>query len=161
MSQNIINEVYFFGCCVLTGVAVISMYDVLRIFRRIVKHGVFAVGLEDFLYWVGSGFFVFHIIYIRNDGVIRGFAILAIVLGMLLYNVTVSRLIVKYISLVLKTILDIILFPIKWILKKCSNILKKYYKAVKIRLSKQKGESGCKYDSGKSKTKKKAEQKTK
>ena len=95
MSQNIINEIYFFGSCVLTGIIVIAMYDVLRIFRRVIKHGVFAVGVEDFVYWVGSSFFVFHIIYIRNDGIIRGFAILAIVLGMILYNVTISHWLVK------------------------------------------------------------------
>lgn len=141
MSQNIINEIYFFGCCVLTGVAVISMYDVLRIFRRVVKHGVFAVGIEDFIYWVGSSFFVFHIIYIRNDGIIRGFAILAIILGMLIYNVTISHVLVKYISMIINKIISIVTAPIKWIVKKCSNILKKCYKTVKIMLTKQKKES--------------------
>jgi spore cortex biosynthesis protein YabQ len=141
MSQNIINEIYFFGCCVLTGIAVISMYDILRIFRRIVKHGVFAIGLEDFIYWVGSSFFVFHIIYIRNDGIIRGFAILAIILGMLIYNVTISHVLVKYISMVLNKIIDIVTAPIKWIVKKSSKLLKNCYKAVKIMLSKQKKES--------------------
>lgn len=141
MSQNIINEIYFFGCCVLTGVAVISMYDVLRIFRRVVKHGVFAVGIEDFIYWVGSSFFVFHIIYIRNDGIIRGFAILAIILGMLIYNVTISHVLVKYISMIINKIIRIVTAPIKWIVKKCSKILKKCYKTVKIMLTKQKKES--------------------
>ncbi len=141
MSQNIINEIYFFGCCVLTGVAVISMYDVLRIFRRVVKHGVFAVGIEDFIYWVGSSFFVFHIIYIRNDGIIRGFAILAIILGMLIYNITISHVLVKYISMIINKIIHIVTAPIKWIVKKCSKILKKCYKTVKIMLTKQKKES--------------------
>lgn len=142
MSQNIINEVYFFACCVLTGIAVISMYDVLRIFRRIVKHGVFAVGVEDFFYWVASSFFVFHMLYIRNDGIIRGFAILAIVLGMILYNVTISHWLVKYISLILNKIITIVTSPIKWMVKKCSKILKKCIKTVRIRISKQKKESG-------------------
>ncbi|PXV91088.1 spore cortex biosynthesis protein YabQ [Lachnotalea glycerini] len=148
MSQNIINESYFFGCCVLTGIAVISSYDLIRILRRIVKHGVIAIGIEDFIYWVVCGFFVFHIIYIRNDGILRGFAILAIILGMLIYNLTISSLLVKYISKILNKIKDFLTAPIKWIIKMCSKILKKYYKAVKIMLvrhkkeSKQKGESG-------------------
>lgn len=142
MSQNIINEAYFFGCCVLTGITVIFMYDVLRIFRRIIIHGVIAIGIEDFIYWVGSSFFVFHIIYIRNDGVLRGFAILAIVLGMLMYNLTISNLLVKYISMILNKIIKIVTAPIKWIYKICTNVLKKCYKAVKIMLSKFKRESG-------------------
>lgn len=141
MSQNIINEAYFFGCCVLTGIAVIFMYDVLRVFRRIVKHGVVAIGIEDFIYWVGCSFFVFHMIYIRNDGIIRGFAILAIVLGMLTYNLTISRIFVKYISMILNKIIKIVTDPIKWILKICTNMLKKCYKAVKIMLTKFKRES--------------------
>lgn len=142
MSQNIINEIYFFGCCVLTGIAVISVYDILRIFRRVVKHGVVAIGIEDFIYWVGSSFFVFHIIYIRNDGIIRGFAILAIVLGMLIYNVTISQILVKYISLVIKTIIGVIAAPIKWTVKKCTSILKKCVRTVKIKLTIKKKESG-------------------
>jgi hypothetical protein len=142
MSQNIINETYFFGCCVLTGIAVISMYDVIRIFRRIVKHGVLAIGIEDFIYWVGCSFFVFHIIYIRNDGVIRGFAIMAIVIGMLIYNLTISNLIVKYISMVLNKIIHFLTAPIKWFIKKLLTILKKCYIAVRIMLTKHKKESG-------------------
>lgn len=142
MSQNIINEAYFFGCCVLTGITVIFMYDVLRIFRRIIIHGVIAIGIEDFIYWVGSSFFVFHIIYIRNDGVLRGFAILAIVLGMIMYNLTISNILVKYISMILNKIIKIVTAPIKWIYKICTNVLKKCYKAVKIMLSKFKRESG-------------------
>lgn len=142
MSQNIINEIYFFGCCVLTGIAVISIYDLLRIFRRVIKHGVLAVGIEDFIYWVGSSFFVFHIIYIRNDGIIRGFAILAIILGMMIYNFTISHWIVKYITLVINKVLYIILAPIKWAVKKFIYILKKCCKAVKIMLFRHKKESG-------------------
>ncbi|MFA9378225.1 MAG: spore cortex biosynthesis protein YabQ [Lachnotalea sp.] len=142
MSQNIINEAYFFGCCVLTGIAVIFTYDVLRIFRRIIVHGVFAIGIEDFIYWVGSSFFVFHMIYIRNNGTIRGFAILAIVLGMIMYNVTISNFIVKYISIILNKIINIVTAPIKWVIKICIIVLKKCYKAVRIIITKIKRESG-------------------
>lgn len=138
MSQNIINEAYFFGCCVLTGIAVIFMYDVLRIFRRIIDHGVIAIGIEDFIYWVGCSFFVFHMIYIRNDGIIRGFAIIAIILGMLLYNVTISKFLVKYVSRILNKIIKIIKFPIKWTSKLVSNVLKKCYKGVKIFVNRHK-----------------------
>jgi len=149
MSQNIMNEIYFFGSCVLTGIAVIFMYDVLRIFRRIIIHGVVAVGVEDFFYWVACSFFVFHMIYIRNDGILRGFAILAIVLGMLVYNLTISNLLVKYISMILNKmikiinkIINVILSPVKWIAKLASKVLKKCYKGVKIMLSKLRQGSG-------------------
>lgn len=142
MSQNIMNEAYFFGCCVLTGIVVIFVYDVLRIFRRVVSHGVIAIGFEDFIYWVGSSFFVFHMIYIRNDGIIRGFAILAIILGMLMYNVTISKFLVKYVSMILNKVINIIVFPVKWTSKLVSNVLKKCYKGVKIMLSKLKQGSG-------------------
>lgn len=142
MSQNIINEAYFFGCCVLTGIAVIFMYDIVRIFRRIIPHGVIAIGMEDFIYWVGCSFFVFHMIYIRNDGIIRGFAIIAIVLGMLIYNMTISKLLVKYVSMILNKIKSIIIFPIKWTSKLVSKVLKKCYKSARIMISRHKQGSG-------------------
>jgi spore cortex biosynthesis protein YabQ len=134
---------------VFTGIAVIFMYDVLRIFRRIISHGVFAIGIEDFIYWVGCSFFVFHIIYIRNDGIIRGFAIIAIVLGMAFYHLTISNFLVKYTSMILNkliklmnAVINIVFSPAKWIGKKVSKVLKKCCKDVKIMVLKLKQGSG-------------------
>ena len=61
------------------------LYDIIRLFRRLIPHNTAAVAVEDILYWLVCGFLIFRMLYVENSGAIRGFAIAAVVLGMLLY----------------------------------------------------------------------------
>ena len=70
-------------------------YDVLRLFRRLVRHGRFAVDIEDILYWTICFLLSFTLLYYGNNGVIRFAAVFGAAIGMLLYAVTVGRFFVK------------------------------------------------------------------
>ena len=61
------------------------LYDILRLWRRLIHHNTFAVAVEDVLYWLVCGVLIFRMLYLENSGAVRGFAIVAVVLGMLLY----------------------------------------------------------------------------
>lgn len=120
MSDSIIQEVEFLGSSFLTGVLILILYDILRIFRRVFIHSVGAVGVEDFIYWMLVTFFIFSMLFRENNGAVRWFSVVGIFLGMVLYNVTVSLFFVKYVSLVfikirkmIEKILQFILKPIK------------------------------------------------
>lgn len=78
-------ELQFFSKAFLLGAAMMTAYDVIRIFRRLIPHGTAAVAVEDILYWLFCGVNIFRMLYVENSGAIRGFAIAAVVLGMLLY----------------------------------------------------------------------------
>lgn len=78
-------ELQFFSKAFLLGVLMMIAYDVIRIFRRLIPHGTAAVAVEDILYWLICGVNIFCMLYLENSGAIRGFAIAAVVLGMLLY----------------------------------------------------------------------------
>lgn len=92
------------------------------------------MALEDLLYWVTCSLLIFRMMYKQNNGIIRGFAILAMLLGMLMYRGILSDLLVETISNVLnaiinfviktvRMILSIFLRPIKFIFKKLHRIL--------------------------------------
>ncbi|MCI8558017.1 MAG: hypothetical protein HFI19_09680 [Lachnospiraceae bacterium] len=85
MSEGILFELQFFFKAFLLGVLMMISYDVIRIFRRLIPHGTAAVAVEDILYWLICGVSIFRMLYLENSGAIRGFAIAAVVLGMLLY----------------------------------------------------------------------------
>ncbi|MCI8376809.1 MAG: spore cortex biosynthesis protein YabQ [Lachnospiraceae bacterium] len=85
MSEGILFELQFFSKAFMLGVLMMIAYDALRIFRRIIPHGAGAVAVEDILYWLACGVCIFRMLYVENSGAIRGFAIAAVVLGMLLY----------------------------------------------------------------------------
>lgn len=95
VSETIGQEAVFLGTSILVGTVLFLAYDVLRIFRRMVPHGNLWIGIEDFLYWLFCTAAVFVLLYRENDGMVRGFAFGGIVIGMLLYYVTLSRLLIR------------------------------------------------------------------
>lgn len=139
MSKDIIVELQFFMTSILWGALILLAYDILRIFRRVVKHNYFFIAIEDLLFWVITSVFIFAMIYNENNGIIRGFSIMGMAIGMLIYNFTLSPLVVKLIS---KLIL-LLLGPFRFInnsLKKLSRFiqrkLQKLYKLLWMRLIK-------------------------
>ena len=84
MSGGILLELELFARSFLCGMFLALLYDLLRLFRRLVRHGNFALAVEDLLYWLACALLVFRMLYEENSGAIRGFAIVAVILGMLL-----------------------------------------------------------------------------
>ncbi len=132
MSSTVEFQAHFFMVSVLWGSFIVVIYDVLRIIRRIIKHSNFLIALEDILFWVVSSIIIFVMLYEQNDGSIRGFAILGMVLGMILYNLTLSRLLVKYLSMSINFIIKIIINIISFLLKPLKLLIKTLTKFGKI-----------------------------
>ena len=85
MSEGILLELQFFGRAFVWGILMMILYDGIRIFRKLIRHSVAAVAVEDILYWLVCGVLIFRMLYLENSGAIRGFAIAAVIIGMLLY----------------------------------------------------------------------------
>ncbi|WP_167955320.1 spore cortex biosynthesis protein YabQ [Anaerosporobacter faecicola] len=105
MTEIINLEVQFFLTSILYGILLLVVYDSIRIIRRIVPHKAFFIAVEDLLFWIVASIVIFLMIYEKNNGTIRGFAILGMLLGMIIYNQLLSRLVVKGITWLLKTII--------------------------------------------------------
>lgn len=95
MSQTIIKEVIFLIHAVLLGVFITCAYDGFIILRRLIKHNIFMVSLEDMIFWIGCAIAVFCMLYEQNNGVVRWFAVAGAALGMLIYKKTISHMLVK------------------------------------------------------------------
>ena len=117
MSETIIGELDFFLYAALTGIILSAVYDVFRILRRVYSHGTFWIAIEDFFYWLGSALFISYILLKENNGTIRWFFVLAIPLGMLIYNLTISRYLVEIISKIWSKIQHIVEMALKLLCK--------------------------------------------
>ena len=117
MNDAIWLELRFFGASVLWGMFLLIIYDMLRIIRRIVKHNSIIVGIQDVFYWVICSILIFRMMYKQNDGIIRGFAILAMLIGMIIYHYGISNGFVNLVSNCINKILSIIGNTILLILK--------------------------------------------
>lgn len=125
MSQDIIREVTFFLHSVIMGIVITFVYDWFLILRSLVKHGIFWISVEDFLFWFACGIGVFYMLYRENNGILRWFAVLGAVIGMSAYKVTISKRFVHIMSTCiykimwfLSRMIQIVLKPIKWLISK-------------------------------------------
>lgn len=95
MSQNIRMEAELLLLSIMTGAALMALYDVLRIFRLIIRHSWIFVGIEDLLYWIAAGIATFYLLYRENDGSLRCYVIVTVFLTMLVYDRILSRFLIK------------------------------------------------------------------
>jgi uncharacterized protein YggT (Ycf19 family) len=148
VSASIGQEMMFLGSSLFLGAALFFLYDILRIFRRIVWHGNIWIGVEDFIYWVVFTGAVFVLLYQKNDGMVRGFALGGMALGMLLYYFILSRFVVSVNVRIARKVLQIlgrvgeaVVRPFRKIARKVLGFLRKRLKnllrVVKMGLRKQ------------------------
>lgn len=108
MSPDIVIELCFLLHSFLTGVLITVLYDVLRILRRVIPHNILAVSLEDLFYWIVCSLLIFAMLIQENNGVLRWFAVAGAMTGMFLYKKTLGFLLVKYVSLLLNSLLHLV-----------------------------------------------------
>ena len=104
VSPEIWQQGQLFVQAVFFGIAMLFVYDLLRIFRRVAIHGTVWIAVEDMFFWVLSAFILFQFLYQENDGKVRGFVILGMFLGMLLYGKSFSGIVVRFGTFFLKKI---------------------------------------------------------
>ncbi|MBQ8857239.1 MAG: spore cortex biosynthesis protein YabQ [Lachnospiraceae bacterium] len=113
MSQGILEELQVVGIAFVSGAVITIVYDLLRIFRRVIAHGNWWIGIEDFIFWIWTALWIFSVLYRENDGSFRMYTMGSMAVGMIIYHKTISEPLVEFFGKMLKKLLRIILFPIK------------------------------------------------
>ncbi|MDE7204931.1 MAG: spore cortex biosynthesis protein YabQ [Lachnospiraceae bacterium] len=124
MSGEIVKEWHFWLVSIATGAFMAFVYDVVRLFRRLIRHGRFAVDLEDILYWTACFGLSFTLLYYGNNGVIRFAAVFGAAVGMLVYVVTVGRFFVRVSFFIIDKTIGALFRLIRKIIRKICKILK-------------------------------------
>ncbi len=117
MNPAISIELQFFLLSILWGGILLLAYDVLRIFRRLIKHGIILVAIEDLIFWLLASLFIFTMIFHKNNGIIRGFSIIGMLLGIILYHFSISDGLVKSLTKLIQTLFSPIKAGVKQILR--------------------------------------------
>lgn len=74
-------EAVIFLYAVLSGIVIFSGYHILYMFRRLISHSVFLVGIEDLLYWISVSVYLFRQMYHTTFGSIRWYFVLGVIFG--------------------------------------------------------------------------------
>lgn len=107
MNILVSEQLNIFGWAIVFGISIGLFYDFIRIFRRIIPHRRFLIGFEDLVFWLITGIAVFGYIFNSTDGIIRGFIFIGLSLGILLYYLILSNLIVSKITYFLKQLMKL------------------------------------------------------
>lgn len=113
MDFNIRGETIVFLASINTGLIAGMIYDVYRVFRYYSKPKKILSFIEDLIFWLLISIVFFFTLIKTTEGVIRGFLFFGFLLGLAIY----FKLISKYIFIIIKGIIRLILDLINEILK--------------------------------------------
>lgn len=116
------NQAYLFLIFIANGIVIGILFDFFRISRRVVKTGDLMTYIEDLIFWILTGSIVLYSIFVFNNGEIRLFMFLAIIIGVISYMLLLSSYVikvnVKIINILKKIVLKIfaiLALPLKFI----------------------------------------------
>ena len=114
----ITNQAYLFFIFIINGILIGLLFDFFRILRRIIKTNDIITYIEDILFWILTGFIILYSIFVFNNGQLRLYMFLGIILGAFIYMLFISSYIIKInikIINLLCRLINIITIPFKFI----------------------------------------------
>lgn len=125
------NQAYVFAIFILNGFLIGILFDVFRIFRKSFKTPDFITYMQDVIFWVISGLMLLYSIFKFNNGELRMFIFLGVILGIVMYMLIFSKLFIKFSVCIINVIKEIIhiliIIPINFIIKILNKL---FYKPV-------------------------------
>ena len=125
MSVDTINQAYLFVIFIINGFLIGIFFDIFRILRKSFKTNDFFTYLEDIIFWILSGMLILYSIFVFNNGDIRGYFFLSIIIGVIIYMLIFSKVFIKInVGLIdiMKKIFGFIILPINFIIKLINRI---------------------------------------
>lgn len=110
------NQAYLFLVFIVNGILIGLLFDFFRIARKVFETNDMVTYLEDILFWILTGAIVLYSIFVFNNGELRLFMFLGILLGAFAYMILLSSYIIKInvkIINVLKKVFGVIIIPFK------------------------------------------------
>lgn len=75
-----LNEFQVFACFYIIGIIIAFVFDFFKALRKEIRHKDFIVWIEDIIYLLFSGILIFIGIFKINQGILRFYIVLAIIL---------------------------------------------------------------------------------
>ena len=128
-----LNQLHIFLLFILTGIIIGILFDIFRIFRKSFKSSDIITYIQDFLFWITTGCILLFSIFTFNNGELRGYIFVGIILGLILHLLCLSKYFIDVFVKILTMIKKIIGYPVhllfnftkKYIIKPFSNLLMK------------------------------------
>ncbi len=130
------NQAYLFLIFTFTGMAIGILFDIFRALRKNFNTSNILISIQDILFWIITGFMILYNIWYFNDGEIRIFMFLGIILGVLIYILTLSNIIFQLLYKILTIAKSILIKPIQAIIRLFKDIFEVFLKILQKKLKK-------------------------
>lgn len=124
MNNLAISQAHVFLIFIINGIIIAFIFDIFRIFRKSFKTPDWVTYIEDIIFWFITCVLLAYSIYTYNNGEIRLFIFIGLIIGAILYILTISKYIIKFsvkiirfLKIIFYKIIYYITYPIKIILK--------------------------------------------
>jgi spore cortex biosynthesis protein YabQ len=121
MMLTIHDQVFYFLFSALCGVVMAFVYDLFRVKRIFLKTTKSSILFDDLFYWMLIGGFLLAVNHHVLKGQLRFFMLLGLILGTVIYLITLSKL-----------LMNVFVFSITLILKPFQSILRIFTRALKL-----------------------------
>ncbi len=125
-----VNQLQLFIIFLINGFIIGILFDSFRILRKTFKHKDYIIYIHDILFWIITAFLILYTTAIFNDGQLRLYMIIGVILGFGVYLYTLSKYfininvnIILFIKKLIKKTMKILLIPIKYIMTRIKKII--------------------------------------
>ncbi len=124
MYTNNLEQLFSFFIFIIVGIIISLIFDIFRILRKVIKTSDFITYIEDIFFWIITMFIILTSIFMFNNGELRLYIFIGMIVGVTLYLIFISKYFIKigtYCFIILKKIIIILFMPLKFLL----NVFKK------------------------------------
>lgn len=135
-----LNQLYTFLLFILTGIVIGIIFDIFRIFRRSFKTNDIITYIQDILFWFATGCILLFSIFTFNNGELRGYIFIGIILGLVLHLIVLSKYLINMFLKIINLLRRIIGYPIHLLLVFTKNYIinpfSKLFLEIRVKLPK-------------------------
>lgn len=124
--EQLINFIYF----IITGMILGIIFDIFRILRKSFKTSDIVTNIEDILFGIITGIILLFAIFLVNNGELRFYLFLGIVLGIIIYILYMSKYFIKINVLIIYWVKKIIVLITKPLIILLKYVKKMFFKPI-------------------------------
>ena len=89
--EQLISFIYF----IIVGIVLSVIFDIFRILRRTIKTSDIVTNIQDILFCIITGIIILFSIFYFNNGQLRLYVFLGLIIGITLYMIFISKYFIK------------------------------------------------------------------
>ena len=98
MVSSVYWEWEFFLLSIRLGILLALLYEGIVLFRVFIQHNQWVRNIEDLCYWIYASTLLFKLQYEQSNGTLRGFSVLGVSIGMMIYYNLIGRYLNKVVD---------------------------------------------------------------